>query len=83
MLSDEERRSIKDLVACVPEDPYHHQPLSCKSYGTSQTCCNWHIEDIDLELDILCWQTWCIEENKKDVCWKYKSETCDNYTPLK
>ena len=69
------------LGVCNEEAPYPHEILSCKTYSTNLKCCDWHKEDIDRELDIICWETWCFKGTKS--CWDYKEYNCDNYTPLK
>lgn len=76
-----EWENTTSTVACAEGTPYPHEILSCKTYGTSLKCCDWHREDIDEELDIICWETWCLASS--DGCWKYKQHTCNNYTPLK
>ena len=69
------------LGVCSKEVPYPHEILSCKTYSTNLKCCDWHKEDIDRELGIVCWETWCFKGTES--CWDYREYICDNYTPLK
>jgi len=65
------------LVQCINYIPYDHEPLSCKTYGTNLKCCDWHVETLDEDLKLICWQNWCFRET--ETCWFYDHQKCDTY----